>query len=361
MKQLVAALITLLLFFNLSACQNTPEVSPSTPTKPNTEVTYPPEDTNVALTAGKWYHYALQGEELSYGILSFQDGKFNYVNDSAFNINILTPEQQDQLRNEEPTRLIEFNGETYVMPRGVWVLEGDYTENDDGTVTLICTEPFDDSATLQHTDNILKVITDSQIISLDTVLTCGEAEHVHSFNSATCSQPETCSVCGYQQGFALDHTYTNGVCSICGQQESKPHELTEGFWYTYDEYGQLVVVIEFSEANRCYVYHYGDAVPPGSPSDSKDPIRFDNETLYAQFSLHTFSELQYTVEGNRIIMTVQVYDYSTGTNTKYPVVWEAVDQDHYKIISSDIEANEPGFFSYQVGQTITWSSTFIPK
>lgn len=196
---------------------------------------------------------------------------------------------------------------------------------------------------------------------------CGESyeERIetvdHSFSSATCTLPETCSVCGQQQGSALGHTYMDGICSICGQGETKPHELTEGYWYTYDEYQQLVAVIEFGAANHCYVYHYGDAVPPGSPSDGRDAIVFDNETLYAVLAMHTFDELIYTVDGNRITIKVLIYDYNAEKFNTHYVIWEAIDQDHYKIISSDIEANEPGFFSYQVGQTITWSSTFIPK
>ena len=38
----------------------------------------------------------------------------------------------------------------------------------------------------------------------------------HTWVDATCEAPKTCSVCGVTEGEALEHTYTEGVCSGCG-------------------------------------------------------------------------------------------------------------------------------------------------
>ena len=38
----------------------------------------------------------------------------------------------------------------------------------------------------------------------------------HSWVDATCAAPKTCSGCGLTEGEALEHTYTEGVCSGCG-------------------------------------------------------------------------------------------------------------------------------------------------
>lgn len=48
---------------------------------------------------------------------------------------------------------------------------------------------------------------------------CGTTEGVaagHSWNAATCIAPKTCKACGITEGTKGDHTYTNGVCSVCG-------------------------------------------------------------------------------------------------------------------------------------------------
>ena len=43
----------------------------------------------------------------------------------------------------------------------------------------------------------------------------GAGGHTHYFSSASCSQPETCFVCGMTRGTTLDHTFVLGVCTEC--------------------------------------------------------------------------------------------------------------------------------------------------
>ncbi len=41
--------------------------------------------------------------------------------------------------------------------------------------------------------------------------------HQHQWTAATCTEPQTCSVCKITYGSALGHTTSTGVCSRCGQ------------------------------------------------------------------------------------------------------------------------------------------------
>ncbi|MBE6602486.1 MAG: hypothetical protein E7637_08320 [Ruminococcaceae bacterium] len=55
-------------------------------------------------------------------------------------------------------------------------------------------------------------------------LYCGEQEGeplgvAHTWVDATCKAPKTCSVCGETEGRTAAHTYTKGVCDVCGQKD----------------------------------------------------------------------------------------------------------------------------------------------
>ena len=43
----------------------------------------------------------------------------------------------------------------------------------------------------------------------------------HVYNTATCTEPQTCSKCGETKGSALGHTTSTGVCTRCGVSFSK--------------------------------------------------------------------------------------------------------------------------------------------
>lgn len=106
--------------------------------------------------------------------------------------------------------------------------------------------------TLPQTNNEFE--TNSPVSTIETTQTSTETEpsdktsepHIHSYVSATCTEPEKCSSCGETRGNAkghewqdatcsspqkciscnattgnkLSHNYTNGTCSNCGQQDA---------------------------------------------------------------------------------------------------------------------------------------------
>lgn len=71
---------------------------------------------------------------------------------------------------------------------------------------------------------------DKQMISLDAL--------GHSWVSATCTTPKTCSVCGITSGEPLGHTTDAGICAICNERIEKQSPVTViGMKYSIDYVG----------------------------------------------------------------------------------------------------------------------------
>ena len=56
-------------------------------------------------------------------------------------------------------------------------------------------------------------------VELYAVWLPGCEEDSHDWKAATCEAAKTCSLCGKTEGEPADHTYENGVCTICGVRE----------------------------------------------------------------------------------------------------------------------------------------------
>ncbi len=67
------------------------------------------------------------------------------------------------------------------------------------------------------------------VFSLILVLLLTACGHTHTWQEATCTQPETCSECGETQGEPLGHTWieatceTPKTCEVCGATEGEPN------------------------------------------------------------------------------------------------------------------------------------------
>ena len=60
-----------------------------------------------------------------------------------------------------------------------------------------------------------------------------ETIHAHSWNSATCTAPKTCSTCGAIEGEPLSHNYSAGKCTACGVTDENYRELKDGSWRAF--------------------------------------------------------------------------------------------------------------------------------
>lgn len=79
----------------------------------------------------------------------------------------------------------------------------------------------------------------------------------HTWVEATCTEPQTCSVCGETEGEALGHTFTEAnyqqpaTCTVCGGTEGKPIQPNfekNGFSYVPAELG-----VAYPYETQCYV------------------------------------------------------------------------------------------------------------
>lgn len=58
---------------------------------------------------------------------------------------------------------------------------------------------------------------------------CGATDSTangHSWKEATCSAPKTCTECGQTSGSATSHNYSNGKCTGCGKQDPNQAQQT---------------------------------------------------------------------------------------------------------------------------------------
>ncbi len=47
----------------------------------------------------------------------------------------------------------------------------------------------------------------------------------HTWQNATCKTPKKCITCGFIEGTKGEHSYKDGVCTVCGQKENKVEEV----------------------------------------------------------------------------------------------------------------------------------------
>ena len=62
-----------------------------------------------------------------------------------------------------------------------------------------------------------------------TCITCGITEGTtadHSWSAATCTAPQKCKTCSAENGSAIGHNYNQGTCLICGSKDPDYVEIT---------------------------------------------------------------------------------------------------------------------------------------
>lgn len=150
-----------------------------------------------ALIAGRWAHYVLEGGELHYSYLSFKDGSISVISDYAVNISTLSTQLQEEIRQEQSGRLIEFAGETYVMPMASWICDGVFALNEDGSIKLHTENDGYYVDVLQWAgDDRLEVISGDGLLEPGMVFTFEEIVHKHIFIENPDGPGKVCVGCG---------------------------------------------------------------------------------------------------------------------------------------------------------------------
>lgn len=97
------------------------------------------------------------------------------------------------------------------------------SSNEEDESSNVSSETKDESSENKHEHSFVS----ATCVEPKTCSSCGEKvgnANGHSWKAATCLAPKTCSVCNKTEGSKTNHAYTNGKCSVCGAKN--PEEST---------------------------------------------------------------------------------------------------------------------------------------
>ena len=133
----------------------------------------------------------------------------------------------------------------------------------------------------------------------------------HSWKDATCFAPKTCTKCNATEGSALDHSYENGSCTKCGEEDNRV-PFTDNVWQMDALNGNQLYKINLD----CYKGIGMVNVSIWSENgQTGDPYQFEGKNYYEN-GFGGEAELSYTENGDTINLNVTTYDGSaSGTLT----------------------------------------------
>ena len=115
-------------------------------------------------------------------------------------------------------------------------------EEQPGTVTNLPTPTTTAPTTTGHEHSYTQTVTAPDCVNggyTTNTCQCGdsyisdEVEALgHTWVEATCAAPKTCTVCGTTEGNTAGHSYVQGKCSACGENQAGYKALTSCGWRT---------------------------------------------------------------------------------------------------------------------------------
>ena len=139
------------------------------------------------------------------------------------------------------------------------------TTNADGSITAtfdLTTLPYYQEGTELKGLTIVTVASGTGSVTYKTIslaATAGAPQEEacqHTWTDATCQAPKTCSLCGTTEGEVGEHTYAEGVCTVCGAAENAAatpivwnmsNEADASQWYSAQAYTATDATITTSE------------------------------------------------------------------------------------------------------------------
>ena len=135
-----------------------------------------------------------------------------------------------------------------------------------------------------------------------TCKTCGETEGKalrHNYEHATCLTPRTCSVCGKTQGVALGHDYSDGICVLCGYEDPTYFFAGKyGFINTYDKY-TWIQITKYKTAQQITYATFLNYKNNQKTYRFKDGVRYEYTNYFAETLQSTTN---YTIINNDAIL-----------------------------------------------------------
>ncbi len=106
----------------------------------------------------------------------------------------------------------------------------------------------------------------------------------HSWQPATCKAPKTCKTCGATEGSKGDHTYINGVCSVCDATSvlnPKTNLSTNEYVGNLNVSGDMLIgaALQFDGEACVVVDRYFNSV---QTDPSQTPIVFEGKNYYSE-------------------------------------------------------------------------------
>lgn len=130
----------------------------------------------------------------------------------------------------------------------------------------------------------------------------------HTYNSATCTEPQKCTKCGETKGTALGHTTTNGECYRCheyiGTRPTNPKYISNRSINHNDNEGYFYFLFSFLDEDEKEIKY-------GATVDIKI-VNSENETVYSK--KHTVTENDFGTWENKfynkqwLAASIYIYD-----------------------------------------------------
>lgn len=94
--------------------------------------------------------------------------------------------------------------------------------------------------TTVHTHSYTQTVTEADCVNggyTTNTCACGDSYRSdekeamgHSLTDATCDKAKTCTVCAATEGEALGHSWAEGKCTVCGEEQPNYKPLNTGKW-----------------------------------------------------------------------------------------------------------------------------------
>ena len=136
----------------------------------------------------------------------------------------------------------------------------------------------------------------------------------HAFADATCNAPKTCTLCGETRGQVLEHTYSDGACTLCGKQDTRVL-FTDHTWVGYSvapcncetaEKGDVLTQVILDASWRNF-FAYKEYYTNQNYGTSYGSITYEDKTFYDFWFSSEMGGITVTDNGDTV--TVVWMDY----------------------------------------------------